>query len=70
LYRNRQRFERPVAVGLHGFKPHPPHHYVGFGGTAYLGVIYYLRFRKIFAFSKSQTILEACFYWCASAREK
>jgi len=22
---NRHRFKKPVAVGLHGFKPHPPH---------------------------------------------
>ena len=22
----------PIAVGLHGFKPHPPHHYVDFRG--------------------------------------
>jgi len=28
LKTSRQCFKKPVAAGLRGFKPHPPHHYV------------------------------------------
>jgi hypothetical protein len=29
----------PVAAGLHGFKPHPPHHYVEIGGGSSKGLV-------------------------------
>ena len=56
----------PAAVGLHGFKPHPPHHYVENCG----GFIRAMR-SSVFVFSedlmlvKVADVFEPCVYQCA-----